>query len=36
MPDACFKATTEGSKILDVDTIKAEVKEFMEATDVKK
>ena len=36
MPDACFRATTEGSKMLDVNIIQAEVKEFMEATDVQK
>ena len=34
MPDACFQATTEGSKMLDVATIKAEINQFMEATNV--
>ena len=34
MPDACFKATTEGSKTLDVNVIRADVKKFMEATNV--
>ena len=36
MPDACFRATTEGSKMLDLNIIQAEVKEFMEATNVQK
>ena len=35
LPDACFKATCESSKMLDVELIKSDVKQFMEATDVK-
>jgi hypothetical protein len=35
LPNACFKATCESSKILDVELIKADVKKFMEATDGK-
>jgi len=35
MPNACFKATTEGSKMLDLSIIKSEIKQFMEATNVK-
>ena len=35
MPDACFKATCESSKMLDVELIKSDVKQFMEATDGK-
>ena len=36
MPDACFKATTEGSKMLDIGVIKSEIKQFMEAANVQK
>ena len=35
MPTACFKATCESSKILDVELIKSDVKQFMEAIDGK-
>ena len=35
LPNACFKATSESSKILDVELIKADVKKFMEATNGK-
>ena len=35
LPNACFKATCESSKILDVELIKSDVRKFMEATDVK-
>lgn len=35
MPDACFKATTEGSKTLNMAIIKADIKTFMEATNGK-
>ena len=33
LPNACFKATCESSKVLDVELIKSDVKKFMEATD---
>ena len=36
LPDACFKATCESSKMLDVNLIKSDVKQFMEAIDGKK
>ena len=35
MPDACFKATTEGSKTLNVEIIQSDIKTFMEATNGK-
>ena len=35
LPNACFKATCESSKMLDVELIKADVKKFMEAIDGK-
>jgi hypothetical protein len=35
LPNACFKATCESSKILDVELIKSDVKQFMEAIDGK-
>ena len=35
LPNACFKATCESSKVLDVELIKSDVRKFMEATDVK-
>ena len=35
LPNACFQATCESSKILDVELIKSDVKQFMEATDGK-
>ena len=35
LPNACFKATCESSKMLDVELIKSDVKQFMEAIDGK-
>tara|TARA_B100001250_G_scaffold125452_1_gene106657 strand:- start:927 stop:1202 length:276 start_codon:yes stop_codon:yes gene_type:complete len=35
LPNACFQATCESSKVLDVELIKSDVKKFMEVTDVK-
>ena len=35
LPNACFKATCESSKMLDVELIKSDVRQFMEATDGK-
>ena len=32
MPDACFKATTEGTREINVEIIQKEIKQFMEAT----
>ena len=32
MPDACFKATAEGSPGINVEVIQKEIKQFMEAT----
>ena len=32
MPDACFKATAEGSPGINVEIIQKEIKQFMEAT----
>jgi hypothetical protein len=35
MPDACFKATTEGSPEINVEVIQNDIKQFMEATNDK-
>ena len=35
MPDACFKATTEGSHEINVEVIQNDIKQFMEATNDK-